>query len=150
MAGGEVFVSDARNGRIQVFDLEGRFLRAFGKPGKGRGELGRPMNLTIQGGELYVPEYMNDRIQVFSTDGAPRRMLGEPGSGPGQLDAPGGVAFTRHGNLLVADFYNQRVQEYNTSRRQFPSNITAGIFGFKEYPLFEAPEAARQVPKVSF
>ena len=46
--------------------------------------------------------------------------------------------------------YNERVQEYNTSRRQFPSNITAGIFGFKEYPLFEAPESARQVPKVSF
>ena len=46
--------------------------------------------------------------------------------------------------------YNERVQEYNTSRRQFPSNITAGIFGFKEYPFFEVPESAKQVPKVSF
>ena len=27
--------------------------------------------------------------------------------------------------------YNERVQEYNTSRRQFPANITASIFGFK-------------------
>jgi LemA protein len=46
--------------------------------------------------------------------------------------------------------YNERVQEYNTSRRQFPSNITAGIFGFKEYPLFEAPESAKVAPKVDF
>jgi LemA protein len=46
--------------------------------------------------------------------------------------------------------YNERVQEYNTARRQFPSNITAGIFGFKEYPLFEAPEAAKIAPKVDF
>jgi LemA protein len=46
--------------------------------------------------------------------------------------------------------YNERVQEYNTSRRQFPANITASLFGFKEYPLFNAPPAAEQVPKVNF
>jgi LemA protein len=46
--------------------------------------------------------------------------------------------------------YNERVQEYNVSRRSFPSNVTASLFGFKEYPLFNAPAAAQQVPKVNF
>ena len=46
--------------------------------------------------------------------------------------------------------YNEQVQTYNTSRRQFPSNVTAGIFGFKEYPLFNAPPEAERVPKVNF
>jgi len=46
--------------------------------------------------------------------------------------------------------YNERVQEYNVSRRQFPSNVTAGIFGFKEYPLFNAPPEAERVPRVDF
>ena len=46
--------------------------------------------------------------------------------------------------------YNERVQEYNTSRRQFPANVTAGIFGFKEYPLFKAPPEAQRVPRVDF
>ena len=46
--------------------------------------------------------------------------------------------------------YNERVQEYNTSRRQFPSNITASIFGFAEYPLFNAPPEAERVPRVDF
>jgi LemA protein len=46
--------------------------------------------------------------------------------------------------------YNERVQEYNVARRQFPSNVTASLFGFKEYPLFNAPPAAEQVPKVNF
>jgi LemA protein len=46
--------------------------------------------------------------------------------------------------------YNDRVQEYNTLRRRFPSNVTASLFGFKEHPLFEAPAAAQQVPKVNF
>ncbi len=46
--------------------------------------------------------------------------------------------------------YNERVQEFNTLRRRFPSNVTASIFGFKEHPLFDAPTAAEQVPKVNF
>jgi LemA protein len=46
--------------------------------------------------------------------------------------------------------YNQSVQTYNTSRRQFPANITAKIFGFGEYKLFEAPPEAKQAPKVDF
>jgi len=46
--------------------------------------------------------------------------------------------------------YNERVQEYNVSRRSFPSNITASIFGFKEYPVFNAPPEAERVPTVNF
>src|SRR2546422_8841925 len=46
--------------------------------------------------------------------------------------------------------YNERVQDYNASRRQFPANMTAKVFGFKEYPFFQAPPEAKQVPKVNF
>ena len=46
--------------------------------------------------------------------------------------------------------YNEKVQEYNTSRRRFPANVTAKVFGFKEYPFFQAPPEAKTVPKVAF
>jgi len=46
--------------------------------------------------------------------------------------------------------YNERVQEYNTARRRFPANVTAKVFGFKEYPFFQVPPEARTLPKVSF
>ena len=46
--------------------------------------------------------------------------------------------------------YNEAVQTYNTSRRQFPANVTAKVFGFNEYKLFEAPPAAKVAPKVDF
>ncbi len=46
--------------------------------------------------------------------------------------------------------YNERVQEYNTSTRSFPGNVTAAIFGFDQYPFFEVPAEAKQVPKVNF
>jgi LemA protein len=46
--------------------------------------------------------------------------------------------------------YNERVQDYNTQRRKFPSNITAKVFRFKEYPYFEAPADSKAAPKVDF
>jgi LemA protein len=46
--------------------------------------------------------------------------------------------------------YNEKVQAYNTARRRFPANVTAGIFGFKEYKFFEAPAEAKVTPKVAF
>ncbi len=46
--------------------------------------------------------------------------------------------------------YNERLQEYNTLRRRFPSNITAAVFGFEEYPYIDAPATAESVPTVDF
>jgi LemA protein len=46
--------------------------------------------------------------------------------------------------------YNDSVQVYNTTIRQFPSNLIAPILGFKEQPFFEVPAAARQAPQVKF
>ncbi|HUF24637.1 MAG TPA: LemA family protein [Vicinamibacterales bacterium] len=46
--------------------------------------------------------------------------------------------------------YNERVQEYNTARRRFPSNMTAKLFGFDEYPYWEVPKDAQAVPSVDF
>jgi len=46
--------------------------------------------------------------------------------------------------------YNDKVREYDTMRRQFPANLTAKMFGFKEYPYFQAPADAKAVPKVDF
>lgn len=46
--------------------------------------------------------------------------------------------------------YNERVQEYDAARRRFPANVTARMFGFKEYPYFQVPPEAKQVPRVNF
>jgi LemA protein len=47
--------------------------------------------------------------------------------------------------------YNDSIQAFNTLRKQFPALITAKMFGFStEYPYFEAPKEATQVPKVDF
>ena len=60
------------------------------------------------------------------------------------------LAGTENRIAVARGRYNERIQEYNTTRRKFPSNVTAKMFGFKEYPYFEVPPEARQVPKVDF
>ena len=46
--------------------------------------------------------------------------------------------------------YNDSVQVYNVTIRQFPGNLIASVSGFKEHPFFETPPPARQVPQVKF
>ena len=45
-------------------------------------------------------------------------------------------------------FYNDSVMALNNSVQSFPSNIVAGMFGFREATYFEVPETETAVPKV--
>ena len=48
-------------------------------------------------------------------------------------------------------FYNSTVMDLNTSVEQFPTNLIAGMFGFKKEEFFDLEEgAAKEPPKVSF
>ncbi|MGB4592440.1 MAG: LemA family protein [Coriobacteriia bacterium] len=47
-------------------------------------------------------------------------------------------------------FYNDSVMSYNTSTQTFPSNVLAGMFGFKEREYFEIEDMAKEPVKVQF
>jgi LemA protein len=48
-------------------------------------------------------------------------------------------------------FYNDSVLQYNNKTQMAPSNIVAGMFGFKSGEFFQVETPAeREVPKVSF
>ncbi|MDE5842819.1 MAG: LemA family protein [Muribaculaceae bacterium] len=46
--------------------------------------------------------------------------------------------------------YTEKVMEYNTSIKKFPTNIYAGWFGFSSKPQFSADAGAQSAPKVEF
>jgi len=46
--------------------------------------------------------------------------------------------------------YNEAVRTFNVRIRQFPANLVAASFNFEAAPLFEAPESAKEAPKVKF
>lgn len=52
-------------------------------------------------------------------------------------------------NVARLDF-NDSVQQYNTTIRSFPANITAKMFGFSEKGSFAAEPGADKAPKVAF
>jgi LemA protein len=47
-------------------------------------------------------------------------------------------------------FYNDSVMKYDNKIQSIPSNIIAGMFGFKSREYFQAEEGATEVPKVQF
>ena len=47
-------------------------------------------------------------------------------------------------------YYNATVRNLNDKVQMFPSNIVAGMFGFKEEKMFEANEQERENVKVQF
>src|SRR5688500_10419203 len=47
-------------------------------------------------------------------------------------------------------YYNAVVRDLNTRVQQFPSNLVAGMFGFKNREFFEVPDTERATPQVKF
>lgn len=61
------------------------------------------------------------------------------------------LAGTESKIAYARQFYNDTVMKFNTKQQVFPSNIIAGMFGFKEREYFEIEEpAAREAVKVEF
>jgi LemA protein len=58
------------------------------------------------------------------------------------------VAGTENRIATARKDYNDATQDYNTTRAQFPTVISAKLFGFKDEPYFKAEEAAKEVPKL--
>ena len=76
LAGGEVFVADTGNERIQVFGADGRFRRAFGGYGSEPDRLIEPVGLAVgPDGNLYVADSGNARVSVFTPAGEPVRQF---------------------------------------------------------------------------
>ncbi len=109
--GGHLYVSDAANNRIVVFDTSGSLVTEWSDSVV---ELQRPMHISFGPDRvLHVAEYLTDRVSMLDSAGQLiRRIGGATGSGPGELDAPGGVAVLG-GTVFVADFYNHRVQAFS-------------------------------------
>lgn len=69
-----LYVADTGNKRVQVFDLQGRFVREFGGGGRGPGELDEPVGIAISAqGIVAVADTWNRRVQLFDPTGRATR-----------------------------------------------------------------------------
>jgi len=106
--GGNVYVVDSFNDRVQVFSSKGDFLRKWGSPGSGDRQFNEPHGIAVDSaGHVYVADHFNDRVQKFGPNG---NLLATWGS-----VAPVGIAVDGAGNVYVTDFSNSRVQVFSPS-----------------------------------
>jgi len=111
-ATGDIFVADANNNRVEVFGLDGQFIRAFGKYGLAPGEFNGPGRMAFDTqGNLVVAMVHGHRVDTFTKEGDLVRSVGKRGGGPLEFLGPMSVeANHRLHRLYVVDRYNQRVQ----------------------------------------
>jgi len=91
---GVVYVTDAKQNRVQAFTTGGAFAGAFGSRGTGAYQFSSPSGITHDAaGNLYIADAGNDRVQVFSTAVAPTL---------GDTTAPTGAFTTATNEVLPA------------------------------------------------
>jgi DNA-binding beta-propeller fold protein YncE len=101
---GNIYVTDSRNHRVQVFDSTYNPIRVIGKPGVGDDTLQFPVDteiiMTSGGGtadqfEIFVADQGNDRVQVFDADGNWLRSITKLASGCNWAGVCSSPAFVR-------------------------------------------------------
>ena len=132
--GGEVYVADGGNHRVQVFDGEGEYLRGWGRQGGGPGEFQEAWGLAMgRSGEVYVADTWNHRVQVFDGEGEYLRgwgtyaQVGEAVGAERQFWGPRDIVVDGEGDVYVTDTGNKRVQKFTSEGEYLGQWGGAGI-----------------------
>lgn len=104
-AQGLLHVADRENDRIQVFDLEGNFVRLYGGFA--------PFGIFISPDQtLWVADGRAHMARHLTLDGKPLAQWGSEGSAPGQFDLPHGIAVDSQGRVYVTEITGRRIQRF--------------------------------------
>jgi DNA-binding beta-propeller fold protein YncE len=103
VGGGDVYVADTWNGRIEKFGVDGA------SKATATGLFG-PRGIAVGGdGKVWVSDTGNHRVVRYDAALVGLEAFGTNGAGPGQFSSPVGIAVGPTGIVYVADTGNQRI-----------------------------------------
>lgn len=113
---GRIYVTDGNNGRVSIWDVQGRHIGTIGTGG-GDDALSLPRGAAINDRDrLHVVDTIGQNIKVYDVSGDEPEYLfsfGEEGLEGGQFSFPGDIAIDSSGRLYITDRENNRIQVWS-------------------------------------
>ena len=106
-----IVVSEFSNNRVQVMSKEGEALFTIGDSGPEK--LSTPYSCIPYKNIFLVTERDNHVIKAFDASNTFLYKFGEKGNQDGQFNSPRGMCLDSSYNLLVCDYFNNRVQRFS-------------------------------------
>ena len=106
-----IVVSEFSNNRVQVMSKEGEALFTIGDSGPEK--LSTPYSCIPYKNIFLVTERDNHVIKAFDASNTFLYKFGEKGNQDGQFNSPRGMCLNSSYNLLVCDYFNNRVQQFS-------------------------------------
>ena len=103
---GQVYVADRENRRVQIFDVDGRFIKAWKFAGLPCGLLIAP------DGQMYLASGFSGQILRLNADGKAVAAMGQPGKALGEFGEAHYLAIAPSGDIYVADTINAVLHKY--------------------------------------
>ena len=134
-AAGELFIVDQLNFQVQVFDLQGNYLRCIGGTDASSGSFfgrSRPLNQpqgvwVDRAGRVLVSDAADGQIKVFDRNGNALAKIGEFGVSPGGLRIPMDLVVDADNRLFVAAANNARLEVFGLDDYQDPETVAPGV-----------------------
>jgi len=111
---GNVYVTDMLNYRVEVFDADGKFIRAFGKHGDGPGYFAMPKGIAVDcDGHIWVTDSMQNRVHLFTQEGDLLMYMGnQQGILPGTFSGLQYIMIDKQNRVFTSEVYPGRVQMF--------------------------------------
>jgi len=112
---GNLYIVDGGNFRVQVFDLDGNFIRQIGAVGVRTGQFSRPKGVdTDADGNVYVSDAAFGNFQIFNAEGELLLFIGDRSEtmGPAKFLLPAGLEVDEDGRVYMVDQFFRKVDVF--------------------------------------
>lgn len=125
---GLLYIVDAGNFRVQIFDRNGRFVKSFGSLGRQFGQFARPKEIALDAaGNAYIVDTAFGNFQIFSPEGELLMFVGgrSEQDGPARYMLPSGIAVDEDGRVYLVDQWFRKIDVF----RPYALKADAGFLG---------------------